>query len=1774
MAIDIVRAELERLFELEELLTISESVLGFDPEAVGGTAAKGSYVRALTEHCVESDAVEALCEAMLASKSGLNPKIAQIRVNGIPFDDEFRSGEKIDDFTIVRKIGEGRLGISYLARRDKEDFRLKIVRREASRDRRGLHRFLTVNRLIASIDHPGLPADLSAGFIGDRPGLCHRYVEGQPLASRIGRTGPMHINEARPLLRALLEALAAIHQRRLSHGDLRLENVIVFRDSSGKQGVVLIDAGSDRLRARARVTSNGQNELFSTVGSPKTVAPEQIRGMTSDPRSDVYSFGAMLYEVLTGKPVFGDGTAITAAIGHLTEDPEPPSGKAPRGWVTKELDDWVLSTLEKDPEKRPKDAQALLEALELMGRAAVKKKQSTVSDQELQERVDALIASPDDSDAAVSLEAAVEEGADPAKVAEAFTVAAETLDAGDDKEKQEAKKSLLFRAARIFEHSAEDLEKSEKVYLQLTELDPNDDIAATALEDVRKQAGKYEELIEMLLVRGEQAQSSSERARAFAEIGRLYIHELEDPEQAVVAFTQAFCEDPEQNQYADELERRAEGVEAWTEVLTSCAEAGGSPELSAEAKTSLLVRMGRWYTDKVARPDLALPCYQTIIASDPANDAALEGMTQIYRKAQQWPELVMVLTRRADAAATPDRRRDLLAEAAEILDVQMGDAGRARDLYEQVLAEDPGHEATCDALSRIYERGENFPEYVKLLERRVAALRGEEQLRACCRLAEVHEDHLKNDAEAVRQYDAVLAKEPNYLDALRGLDRIYSKTGRYQDLIENLNHQVQLAATPRQKITLWERIAGIYDEEFLDHERAAASLETILEIDPAHQEAMNGLERHYRALDRFEDVASLCERQLKLATDKKEQLELSLTLGRVLLEQLGSPERATKAYEKALEIEPEHAGALEALARIRETAGDADAALSAIETLAQKATTPEAKAEQYVRAAKLLESRGDRHGAIDRFKRALDANPHDAGAAQALRAAYIAEGDVASAVQLLEREFDRTEGDRARAKLAGEMALLARTKLGDEKRAEEAAKRAVGLDPTNLLGSMVLGDIAFEKKNYHEAASHYGTAAGRAEALDKKDATRVLVQYVDALTQTGGTEQALAAMEMLLRIAPDDAEAIARVAQVTYEHGAPERAAELYKDYLERFGKQLTGKDQAAALHNFGDALRQIGKHDAALKMLKRAVELDPGNEQPLEALAKLHEAKEEWEKAIKVRTEHLDLVDEDRRAELLVQIGDIASQKLDDRTRATKSYVAALEEKPDDRKLLAKLMQLYSEEKDWGKLVDVVLRLADMVEEPAQRAKYLQTAAIVCARQMGDVPRALEFYDQVLELDPSMEKALNEAIELRSQSGDHKGVERLLQKRLERANQQKNRAEMLRTFDQLGELYEKHLGWTDRAIDAFEAAQTLEPEGRERAERLAELYASEPEKYLEKAVKSQHSLLRQNPYRAESYKLLRRLYTEVKDPDGAWSLCQALGVLKLAEPDEERFYKRMRSDTAAAAADSLRDEDWLKGLLHPDAEQLLTSVFALIEPAVIAARGQSFEQLGYDPRYAIDLARHPYPMSQTLYYAAGVLGMEAPSTFQNNNDPGGLSFLHAHRPSIVLGTAALGADVPTQAAAFIAGRHLAYYRPGLYVRQLSPSGTALKSWLFSAIKLIAPQFPVATELEGPVNEATAALEANLQGQSRDQLARIVSKLLQSGAALDLKRWVRGVDLTADRAGFLLCHDLETAVEILKASGDAASAVPSQERVKELVLYSVSPPYLGLRRRLRITVDS
>ncbi|MDP9000339.1 MAG: protein kinase, partial [Myxococcota bacterium] len=945
--IDILRSELERLFSLDEMTSITERLLGLDPEDVGGKTGKASFAKALAERCVDADRIDALVDVLLASRQGVDPRVRDVAC--LFGKEEMGPGESLGPFDVIRKLGESPLAVVYLTRRGGQERVLKVLRREASRDKRAVHRFLTATRMVAAVGHPGLPQGVEAGETDGAYWVTYLATDAQPLSARFSRTGPAHFTETKSLLLGILEPLAALHKARIAHGDLKLENVLVGRFASSPTAaaetgvlVTLVDFGTDRLRPRS-VGSNGHGGAFAVFGSSKTIAPEQVRGQRADAATDVYAFGAMMYELLSGRPVFSYETTTDAALAHLTSAPEPPSSKAPRGWVSKEIDQFVLSLLAKEPGRRPRDASVVLDTLELLGRASASARPSGQEFPEgrLTTLIELLVAAPDDADTAIALEKAVEEGADPTRVAEAFETAAsvvaeldpeegEEAEAGGDPEALEIKKSLLFRAARIFHLDVEDNERAESVYTDILALDPNDEIALLTLDEVRKSLGKYAEVVESLIGRSEDAAPGEERARVFAELGRLCGTEMQDAEQGILGYARALCETPMTHEYAAEIEQLAETrPQLWNDVVAALGDGLDSETLSSTERNKLLAYCGRWYEQKLSRPDLALRAYQQIVSTEPANEEAYEALASLYRKAHQWPELASVLVARASAAGASPRARDARADAAEVYEQRLNDDARAKELFGLVLAEDPGHAKAVDGMASIAERTGDFRSLVVVLERRAESRRGREKADALLKVAEVYEENLGDLPEATRRYEAVLAIEPQDLTALKGLDRIYGRTGKYRELVDNLETQVAIAATPRQKINLYERMAALQEEEFLNHARAAECRELLLKIDPNNDAALSALPRHYRALEQWEALEKILEHHAKVTTDAARVVDLLSQRARVLAENVGSPDRAMVVYEQVLEQQPTHAEALEALAGLREQAGDAAAALSA-----------------------------------------------------------------------------------------------------------------------------------------------------------------------------------------------------------------------------------------------------------------------------------------------------------------------------------------------------------------------------------------------------------------------------------------------------------------------------------------------------------------------------------------------------------------------------------------------------------------------------------------------------------------------------------------------------------------------------------------------------------------------------------------------------------------------------------------------------------------------------
>jgi serine/threonine-protein kinase len=216
---------------------------------------------------------------------------------------EIGPGDRILDYRILAPIGRGGFGVVYRA---EHELLRRIVAIKVPRDASALPALRRSARIQSSLDDPGIVRTLEASLTHDPPYVVFEHVDGPSLAEVIGRGGPLPWPRALPLLRDVAHALRHAHQRGFVHGDVKPANVLI--DSAGVvERSRLTDFGSVENRPESREASQVRSSVAldtatrsEIVGTLPYVAPEVRRGELVDERSDVYAFGVMLFEVLTG----------------------------------------------------------------------------------------------------------------------------------------------------------------------------------------------------------------------------------------------------------------------------------------------------------------------------------------------------------------------------------------------------------------------------------------------------------------------------------------------------------------------------------------------------------------------------------------------------------------------------------------------------------------------------------------------------------------------------------------------------------------------------------------------------------------------------------------------------------------------------------------------------------------------------------------------------------------------------------------------------------------------------------------------------------------------------------------------------------------------------------------------------------------------------------------------------------------------------------------------------------------------------------------------------------------------------------------------------------------------------------------------------------------------------------------------------------------------------------------------------------------------------------
>ncbi len=273
-------------------------------------------------------------------------------------------GKTISHYTILEKLGEGGMGIVYLAEDTKlaRKVALKFLSRSAALPEEEHKRFINEAQAAASLNHANISTIYEIEDSDEGPFIAMEYIDGDNLSDRISG-GPLPIEDSIELTIQILKGLDQAHGQDIVHRDIKSANIMIKRNGTAK----IMDFGLAKLSDRTRLTREG-----AAPGTVAYMSPEQAQGKDVDRRSDIWSAGAVLYEIITGNLPFAGDYEQAVIYSVLNDEPPPPTSL--RTGIPMELERIALKALSKDPGERYQHADGMISDLRALRRKTIEGK--------------------------------------------------------------------------------------------------------------------------------------------------------------------------------------------------------------------------------------------------------------------------------------------------------------------------------------------------------------------------------------------------------------------------------------------------------------------------------------------------------------------------------------------------------------------------------------------------------------------------------------------------------------------------------------------------------------------------------------------------------------------------------------------------------------------------------------------------------------------------------------------------------------------------------------------------------------------------------------------------------------------------------------------------------------------------------------------------------------------------------------------------------------------------------------------------------------------------------------------------------------------------------------------------------------------------------------------------------------------------------------------------------------------------------------------------------
>ncbi len=625
-----------------------------------------------------------------------------------------------------------------------------------------------------------------------------------------------------------------------------------------------------------------------------------------------------------------------------------------------------------------------------------------------------------------------------------------------------------------------------------------------------------------------------ERARLLYAKGRLLEEELRQNAPALAVYREALALDPGNLVVLKAIERSLRRDKAWAPLVKtyeSLANAAQSGPLRA-AWTAVRAHLTE---TKLGDPVQAAALYEAALEADPHATSALAHVKRLATKQKRWPQLVDAMLTEHSLADDADTRLAILVAIAGIEERRMGDAEAAAETLSAALEAAPKQAHILRELARLHRARGRHREEIEALVALVDLVDAPDaKAQHCHRIGHLYDQTLAEPENAQRWYERTLSIDSSHRAAALALVRLLEQKGAHSQIIAVWERRARDGVhSPTERAELHHQIGTLLERELRDPVSAMKHHAKAIGLDPDHHAAFSALARLYAAAARWQELTEIYERAIGRAPHDDEAIMWLFRLGAVREDRLSDPAGAMAAYERVLERDPSHFGALHALVRAATRAGEYARVVEALKLEASLTKDPVRGASLLHRAAGITAREcGDPAAASRALEELLRTQPKHRPSLESLASLLSDAGRWRELVSVYRRLLPLTSTAAEKVQLHHRMGEIHETQIGDDKAAITAYRAALMLDaefePAReaLLGALRRTESWAELATALEGRidrlptpidrAHAATELGELQESRLDNPEKALAMYEKALEEVSLYRPALDARERLL----------------------------------------------------------------------------------------------------------------------------------------------------------------------------------------------------------------------------------------------------------------------------------------------------------------------------------------------------------------------------------------------------------------------------------------------------------------------------------------------------------------------------------------------------------------------------------------------------------------------------------------------------------------------------------